>query len=128
MGIGGRGGYDYDPGPDYDYVPASRTLQPGDVIPFGSFQEVVESLQPDGMVRTRRYDRSSDGQWVLRNSSGTRNPAMIYDIFRPRMKADAEPAPVKPAKDSSRWPGTCPKCGKGTYTGANVFEHEGECK
>ncbi len=28
------------------------------------------------------------------------------------------------AIDRGMWPGTCGKCGRGTYTGANVVEHE----
>jgi len=31
------------------------------------------------------------------------------------------------AKADSPWNGTCTRCGKGTYTGANKVEHDGTC-
>lgn len=39
-----------------------------------------------------------------------------------KLKTSAKPV------DKSRWPGTCDKCGKGTYVGMNVVEHDGPCK
>ena len=43
----------------------------------------------------------------------------------PAGKPTATSSPTTHGNQSSRWNGTCPRCGRGTYTGAWDVEHEG---
>lgn len=96
-------------------------LQAGDVIPFSAAAWVVRAIdqarQKILFIQVNADGSECQDEFDMKPGSGWFGVARMMSVVA------SVPVP------DVRWNGTCPSCGRGTYTGLFSVEHEGgNCK
>jgi hypothetical protein len=112
-------------------------LTKGDVVTHRQDQTINPTWEPVGWfgekcggwlieessdTHVRGYRLAADGKTI--DSSLQDIMSLDWAVRLRVIPWDAAPAVQA---DPSRWNGTCPKCGKGTYTGFSSVDHDGPC-
>jgi hypothetical protein len=110
-------------------------LEAGDMVPYGTTYDLVLNTWYNGKTHWIRYQEVGPSGATATWAEEVFPHVRFEDVFRPtpagpggaRMKYEPEQEIVL-KKPERRWNGTCPLCGKGTYTGAWDVEHDGTCR
>ena len=103
---------------------SDEELLPGDIIPYGSYWDIVQS---NDRVNKRFHVVSANDDDVGNPFCITWRGGGTAKIWHGVMRPVAAKCSHSPASTNDLWNGRCHRCGKGTYTGFASVEHDGVC-
>lgn len=105
-----------------DKVKPSATVVPFCPIPSVTDEKLLKLAEPTIAVWVSmhawkdKFAENERSEWFVREKRRNVVVCAVADLLAPAY-----------VRDASRFPGTCTKCGRGTYASAFFVEHDGPC-